>query len=360
MSPSWTGQTLPNSIRTAPRDVTRRAAPRGNTSSLRQAKLLGVSLLEVLVSIAVISLLLALLLPAVQSSRESSRRLRCAANMRQLAIAMHSFEAVHRAFPPMSSVDGSLQVLLMPYLDEPLAVRSTTHWDPNQEQEIRKYPPPPPVLWCPSDSAAKLSSEQNGATSYLGNVGTGVRWYGYNGVFSPWTRSPRLRKPPNLAGQSHGKVTVADIQDGLSQTAALAEILTADGSSSLRRITWQLRSNYQGPDEYEAFANVCTHHAFRVDLNGKPIGNGMRGRPWWQAGHGASLYNHIISPNGPSCIGLNGSVVAGAYTPASDHPAGVQVVFADGHSQTITSTIDLNIWRAIGSRADGEVITNIP
>src|SRR5262249_573382 len=59
----------------------------------------GFTLVELLVAIAIMGTLLALLLPAVQAAREASRRLRCAANLKQLALACHNYADVHGTLP---------------------------------------------------------------------------------------------------------------------------------------------------------------------------------------------------------------------------------------------------------------------
>lgn len=60
----------------------------------------GFTLLELLIVMGVIGILLAILLPAVQSSRESARQIQCANNLKQIALAAHEFQTVHRRFPP--------------------------------------------------------------------------------------------------------------------------------------------------------------------------------------------------------------------------------------------------------------------
>jgi prepilin-type N-terminal cleavage/methylation domain-containing protein len=80
------------------------------------------TLVELLVVIAIIGILIALLLPAVQSARESARRAQCANNLRQIGIAVHNYHDVKKWLPPVRISGGAgyatFFVLIMPYIEQ--------------------------------------------------------------------------------------------------------------------------------------------------------------------------------------------------------------------------------------------------
>src|SRR5690349_14305662 len=80
----------------------------------------GFTLVELLVVIAIIGVLVALLLPAVQSAREAARRMQCSNNLKPLSLALHNYESALKTFPPagIDSNQMSWTVLLLPYFEQ--------------------------------------------------------------------------------------------------------------------------------------------------------------------------------------------------------------------------------------------------
>src|SRR6187455_2929482 len=92
-------------------------------NSLRRAR--GFTLVELLVVIAIIGVLVALLLPAVQSAREAARRMRCANNLKQIALAAQNFHDIHGNFPsgcklttPPDTYYSNWAIQLLPYIEQ--------------------------------------------------------------------------------------------------------------------------------------------------------------------------------------------------------------------------------------------------
>ena len=87
----------------------------------------GFTLVELLVVIAVIGILIALLLPAVQAAREAARRMQCANNLKQMGLAVHNYHDAYRCFPPGGITEGECgtqrsrinwAIAILPYIEE--------------------------------------------------------------------------------------------------------------------------------------------------------------------------------------------------------------------------------------------------
>jgi prepilin-type processing-associated H-X9-DG protein len=86
----------------------------------------------------------------------------------------------------------------------------------------------------------------------------------------------------------------------------------------------------------------------------------------WDGGHTGCLmfdaYNHVNTPNNPSCSAKNSSdpfsgAPYDAITTASNHSGGVNIAFSDGSVRFIKNTINIQIWWALGSRNLGEIVS---
>jgi type II secretory pathway pseudopilin PulG len=303
--------------------------------------------MELVVVIAIIGLLLALLIPAVQYSREMSRRMSCRSNLRQLGLAIANYEAVHKILPPGSSGGKSLFVNLLPYIERRELADKVDDTSPRGADFLVSVVIP--LYICPSDSAPHLL--QGGATSVAGTnyaacsgIWANNEAFEFDGMF---------RALGDCSPYVCGPITTAGVTDGLSQTAAVAELLRSDGTHARLRVQWELARHYV-PGEIEALAAACRGLPANPSEDGW-IGNAVgRGLPWHRGSSFAgTFYNHVLTPNNPTCLNEN-NVPSAASTASSLHAGGVFLLFGDGHVDFVDEQINLRTWRLIGGRSDSQ------
>lgn len=330
----------------------------------------GFTIVELLVSIAIIGVLMALLLPAVQSVREGSRQVECRNRLHNFGIAMHAFESSHRHFPPrfherdvVDSHRNPLTIIphshavsphysMLPQLDlaalqaefvidgdEWLDIAGQITSTLNQPRMERLIP----AFLCPSDSS------ENASTNYMMNSGTS----GQTGYTTPG------HSPPNTAAlgilTSDG-MRPSQIADGLSNTAAMSERILGDRDPTRYTPARDVASLLVGPltllpDDFIAMCQTATPQSNHSSLTGYG---------WLYAYLGRTLYNHILEPNSkiPDCTRIDSGLGhLGSVSPRSWHPGMVHLLMCDGSVKTINDGIDRTVWRAIGTSQSHEVFT---
>ncbi|MGP0062454.1 MAG: DUF1559 domain-containing protein [Isosphaeraceae bacterium] len=325
----------------------------------------GFTLIELLVVIAIISVLIALLLPAVQSAREAARRMQCTNNLKQLGLALNSYHASWNGFPvgflyayqgilPNSSASQyrwSVLAQMAPYLEQanvfnainfnfPIAHMPTTggalFW-PYFEANTTAMATQVAMFLCPSDGAAP-PAVGTGPTNYAfcsGDGSNGGDATNADGVF--------------ILGPS---LSVASVTDGTSQTAAASEqSLGIAGPYSQPAPTptpmpWSRAMS-------RVAAAPLTDAACAVAPDGWLLN---KGSSWWDGNYQNALYNHYLPPNAnrPDCIVYHNP---GWKAARSYHPGGVNLLSCDGHVAFIKDSVNLATWRALSTRAGGEVVS---
>ena len=291
------------------------------------------TLIELLVVISIIALLIALLLPAVQATREAARRAQCVNNLKQLGLALHNYHSSHQTFPPgyVSNFDASgndtgpgwgWAAMLLPQMEQkPLfdAINFNTPIEAPSNQTSRLA-----VIGgflCPSDSVppawwAMVRDQSGVPTQRICQVASA----NYVGVYGT--------SDPGIDGDGiffrDGHIGLRDITDGTAQTIAVGE-----RSHRLGEATWA--------------GSVTNAVLFPVDNDGI-------GYPRAESGPGMVL-GHAGGRFGPG--DPNGEV----NQFHSRHPGGVNFLFADGHVGFLKTTLANSTFRALATRAGGETIS---
>jgi prepilin-type N-terminal cleavage/methylation domain-containing protein/prepilin-type processing-associated H-X9-DG protein len=197
----------------------------------------GFTLIELLVVIAIIGILMALLLPAIQKVREAANRMKCASNLRQLAIAAHNYHGDYGKFPPgvhqmlfpsMPRFRGvSLFVYLLPYLEQGNLSRDWNLADPLANTvggASSRTATVLTMLLCPSHQIPQNpinagSGRWYGLTSYGGNGGT----RSYDPQFATVDGIFHGTGPGSQPVANQMPVGIGQVQDGTSNTLLFGE-----------------------------------------------------------------------------------------------------------------------------------------
>lgn len=283
----------------------------------------GFTLVELLVVIAIIAILVSLLLTAVQSARESARLTSCKNNLRQFGLAMHNYETTRRQLPPgyvyLAGPQGNMRGYswgssLLPFLEE-TALHDEIDFTkpvfdpanrPSREHRLD-------VFTCPTDTVSQngqieMGDERYAMASYVANFG-----------------------PPDLDENQEQRLGVysrnsetqlKQIKDGLSKTLMVGE-----------RNNGPFRS---GASHGNHFAYETTWIAAVRDIDDSTDDHGHM--VLFQTGH---------TPNSPQSDDRDVS---------APHRGVSQFLMCDGAVAAIAESIDIVVYRALGTRASGETI----
>lgn len=302
------------------------------------------TLIELLAVIFVLGLLIALLIPAVQSARAASRRAQCLSNLHQIGLGVHNYLSACGVFPSANNgLNYSPLVQILPFIEQANYYNSINYnirMDDFSRMNLTILNSRVALYLCPSDPVANSAGPY---ASYAGCEGNGLSGslVVSNGLFSS------ALYPLYCYYFSPAAVT-----DGLSHTAAFSEWLVHGGPReppvTLRLVFGLGFSGYTQEIPEGEFIDICRNPS------GLAVMAHPKGLGWYTPGSGTSTYNHTLLPNDPSCFGPLESTYR-AMSASSLHGGGVNVLLCDGSARFVRDTIALAAWRATATRAGGEI-----
>ncbi len=329
--------------------------------SPRRRSRAGLTLIEMMVVVGIVAILAGLLLPAVQSAREAARRTACAQNLREVILATQGFASNFGGFPGEvtwgpgsltkgSRFYGSSQCQILPYLEQG-PVANSINFAASFSLPANLAPENTTVasttiatFACPSDGL--ISASPYACQSYRINQGLGE----FRTTF--WMGRPALGFVKTGAfGWADETLPLSAFADGLSNTIAYAEKKVGGGTTVYNPSRDYITLPGQSALTADEWLEVCSH---LTSTRGSATD---AGRCWLLHGADYSAFFVSATPNSPipDCGSPTDNGI-GVYAARSHHPGGVQVALADGSVKFIRSSIDLATWRALGTRASGEVV----
>jgi prepilin-type N-terminal cleavage/methylation domain-containing protein len=304
------------------------------SSAVRRRHVSGFTLVELLVVIAIIGILVGLLRPAIQAAREAARRTSCNNNLKQIGLALLTYHDAHGRMPPgwISQHPNTGQTYwlgrpgwgwaarLLPFLEKQSVSRDLIDFDRAITDTFHKEARETyiPIYRCPSDTGGRsfrLPAGPMPAPNYsTGYNDTEVPAANYIGVFG----TIQMLQACGGGGDCIGNGTLvfrkgfrlADLLDGTSQTFVVGE-----------------RHSKHSPSTWLGVLAGAAHAPGRITAVATTPPNSAQGAP---------------------------------FNFSSYHPAGTNFLAADGSVHLVVETIDMQTYRALCTRAEGDVVSQVP
>jgi len=298
------------------------------------------TLVELLVVIAIIGVLVALLLPAVQQAREAARRMSCSNNLKQLGIALHNYHDTHQTLPfGWNNLESSWHASILPQIEMD-NLFETLIWQEGGDgnwgsgsANTRACETVIPAYRCPSmaqpEHVNNSSIPERVPGSYLCVASSQALGDSDQDVPSGEVYLGMYEQDGVMYGLSSTRF--ADITDGTSNTALIGETYTdhtlaRDGEAADH---WYIGAGQTGGwNATDSLQDNGTEFA--------EIAGSMR-----------TKMNAVLDP---AVSGDYADCAFGSY-----HPGGAMFVFCDASVRFVPETVDINVYRALGSRNGGEV-----
>ncbi|QEL13812.1 DUF1559 domain-containing protein [Limnoglobus roseus] len=338
---------------------------------MRQAPRRAFTLIELLVVIAIIAILIGLLLPAVQKVREAASRIKCSNNLKQLGLAMHSYMDSNNGLPANGNYvySGSAVTTLnawsgmariLPYIEQENLSRGID-FTQSYNTQVAISSKRIGTFMCPSE----INDKGNGTDATYGNKTWTINYAQNLGNWPVLTAKATGMQTGNGAFAPSRSSRPGDIADGLSNTLGLAEVkgftnrITATPNTTVYSTPPAIPTL---PADAVAMGNntfSATSYTHVEWVDGKVHETGFTAvftpntYVLYTGSDGTKYDVDVVLATEPSL----GDTYA-AVTSRSFHTNGVNVMMMDGSVRFINNTISSVNWRAMSTRAGGEVVSD--
>jgi prepilin-type N-terminal cleavage/methylation domain-containing protein/prepilin-type processing-associated H-X9-DG protein len=307
----------------------------------------GFTLVELLVVIAIIGILIALLLPAVQSAREAARRAQCLNNLKQLSLAVILYEDQAKSLPPGST--------------GPFDIKTGDFPAPFNEPNSSKLPYGhfgwPAVILPHMEQQALYSSIDFTKQAFVQSMPESARGWGSpdRGPVGNQKNAPAANsQPPSFVCPSAHRVQPRNIHKDYAINGGVGDVCCVERNGPHDGVAW-MRSAVKLGEITDGTSNTylfleCAHWAPRGWIDAETGNN-----PFFFVSHESNGYVIAKSVEGaaPPNVSLKNFNTRGAY---SSHPGGINVSYLDGSVSFVSDYIDFKSYMAQFTREGGEVI----
>lgn len=310
----------------------------------------GITLVELLVVIAVIGMLVALLLPAVQMAREAARRTQCLGNLKQLGLALHNFEGAHRFIPPAKVSGGTPEanqirsrlgmaagtehawpVFLLSFVEQDNARQRYSfqyNWNAPENKTARDTPLS--LLLC--------ASSPNGDALHPPYVESGVQVTGG-------------RIDYTVVSDIHGSLRVQGLIDNLTPASSYFGAIRTNQIIGLQAITDGTSNTLFVVED------AARPHWYRAQrrLHSDKLSDRRPGGLWTHPDNNIRMDGYDAT--GTTQFGPCGMNCTNSDEMYAFHPGGMNLVLCDGGTRFISDTIGIRVLARLITCAGGEVLS---